>query len=403
MAGYGSKTSIGDGEGITGPDLESLQDFQRRSLADEFLYQRAGSPQNHRRAYRDELRPLQAALMPICNGVDLDMAITHGSVMAIISGSQELSDLSLEPEMLWCYTNGQTLTFSAGDAALWRRDLVQARIVEAPEAQILRHFEDGITRVKTSQLVTKRTNLTVEVAIKEGGLVASSALADVIAAEPAPDAGWFRIASIRVDPTAVLLDQRNLWDWRMPMGAGGTTKLPPDFDTEDPACWNLKNFTFQQLVGACQARVYLCNEARQLSSFSDGSFFRYDQRRIESVVTLATFVLAGSVSSIGAHASVALPGFAVTQDVLARTVSHPTPVTRVLYRAEDTGFDSGGWSGLLDPPLWANGRRNPAYSPSTGNGTQPPYEEAAWDYLGSAGIGADQAINAVATNWWGGF
>lgn len=318
MPGFGSIERWNDGEGISETDLELGPSLVARRFVDEFMFSAAGSPQTYRdRAYRDELRPYRNALMPLANTADMNVAIHAGAVMAIVGGAQELSSAAIEPEQLLSYTPELSVTIAAADATLFRRDLIQARIVATDEALVTRHFEDAVTGAKTTQTFVKRANAVVEVGVKSSATFASGVLADALTAEPAPDAGWFRLASIQVPPAVTALDQRNMWDWRMPMGFGGATQMPQNMAAEDIVCWSIKNFAFQQLIANCQARIHALHTDRQLGSAADGGFYRFDQRRVANMILASRLNPTLDYANIGA-ADVNSAGFTTTFGALLR-------------------------------------------------------------------------------------
>jgi len=400
MAGFGSKVRWSDGEAIVEGDFEQMADFGRRAMYDEFLSNFAGSPQSYRgRTYRDELRPYRNAMMPLILSASMDITMHGGLAVAVLKGAHDIDDTSLVPQSLAVHGNEDTVTISAAHGVSYRRDLIQARIVSEDESLVSRNFEDGVTRVKSSQNVLKRSNLVLEYGVKVGSLVASAALADLLANEPTPDAGWFRVASIQVPPTVTALDQRLIYDWRMPVGFGGTTRRAPECGTEDVACWEEKNFDFEQQVGQCQARIYMCNGNRQLGSDADGGFFRYDQRRIGTIMLRHRFQdNTSNYYNLGGQLQTGGDTFSATLDVESR-ISHGSFTSEAqLYRAEDVGFGSG----VEDAPLWANGFRSPAANSFSALGNNSSIYELILDMRGGVGTGFNMSIKSCWLHWWGG-
>lgn len=395
MAGYGSRVRWNDGEPTTSADLENMGELRHRAIVDEFVAFMASAPQwGQERTYRDELRPYRNALMPLVasTGAGFDVAIHAGPVMAVIGGASVPDENALKATNLLGYYPGGAVTVAAADPSQQRRDLIQARIVEIDEPDETRHFEDAATRIKSSITVLKRTNTVVEVAIKTGTSLQAGNTTP--ADEPAPDAGWFKVASLQVNANATTLDQRRVYDYRMPMGAGSTLVKPNGMIPHDQSQWEIGT-SMRQAVANRVLRIPLMDGARQMGELG-GS--RIDQRRIMRINLHYRFGDAPNQVELGSEGRRSSSVLAEIRDVSAGIIVASGDNDTDLYVDSEAGYGSPA-AGVV--PLWANGMSSPAATP----GDQYPQgadEQVVLEITGGLMTGFDTEVHSVATDYWGG-
>jgi hypothetical protein len=374
---YGSKIVFGNGEGLDFEDLRDSQDFQRRALVDEVASRVLGGDDMAVRGdgtspdARDSvsaLRPHGRALCPRIDSGTLDINYDAGLVLFNVI-TDELDPASLVPENRLAYSNGGTLSFSAPGGGFWRRDLIQARIVDEDEATVPRDFEDGSSRVKTSQSYVKRSNWVVEVEVKQGATQGTEAAADLLVNEPAPDSGWFRIASIRVDEAESALAQNDLWDWRQPMGYGHNLVMAGDW-THAPA-----NFAVQGADANYLAETGSGGDVAWFSVMGGGPYRAHGGAAVAQGATVADLEDHRRLVSIGSRSRMeSATGLALElsrYDLIASTtISQIEDLEPALTIAasenDDDLYISNGFPDSLNGPfvglpVWANGRRSPAF------------------------------------------
>lgn len=116
------------------------------------------------------------------------------------------------------YAGGSFTLDANTSGSVYRRDILQAKIdTESTTTSTSRDFKDATTGVVTSQSVDKRRVQNVLVSIKKGTDQSSAANAD--ANEPAPDSGYVKLYSFRID-NAGTASIANDWDYNLPIGGG---------------------------------------------------------------------------------------------------------------------------------------------------------------------------------------
>lgn len=223
-----------DGEGLDYNDLNDMQRIARRSREDGFFAQRyflAGTLMGV------HLRPLFFALS-IKDSTGMDVKVTAGSVL------WQLSSDPGEPEPQYILAKleaDQVITVDAADATFDRWDILTAKVEWSEGDSETRDFEDGITRVKTTQVLDKRRRTKLTITYTPGTPSASPS-------EPTPPSGEEKFARIEVPATASSLTSDNLKDFRFPCGY--TRYIVPE------KTWWTDDSDFWDLVQAADANIY---------------------------------------------------------------------------------------------------------------------------------------------------
>lgn len=218
-----------DGEGVEHDDFNTLQDYQKRTLFDQLLWamaaeteapgvlstsqiQEAWTPASG--LYGGLMRPLRGAGAFRLNGTDIEIA--GGTWIQMPSGGAADADTNV------CLVARSSFTTLSGPAAaaagLYRRDIIEARIVSNNAASVNRDFEDAVTGALTTSAQVKRSDLEVEIQFKTGSTETSLANASDPSQMDSPTAGWTVIAGILVDDTGTVTTIEDHWDFRRPWG-----------------------------------------------------------------------------------------------------------------------------------------------------------------------------------------
>ena len=416
MAGYGSKILTSAGYAIEATDVQQLADLLARRLMDEMLYN-MGACNDFvddgngtvmiQRANAASMRTLGRALCAraqTSNNITLD----GGLVMQTIG--TELDDTAVAPETLCTYVEPLTIAMGAAPGADHRRDLVQARLVNQNESTVSRDFQDAATRALSTSSVVVRSNVVLETSIKTGSTQASAAAADTLAAEPTPDAGYFKLFSISRSTGDTDLDQKRIWDWRKPMGIGHRRTRSVDclynnnagtfvFQNTDIISSSTANandfFAFCPMKGA-NGGAHLVY-GKNTNGSADGRLRFEDHRRM---IALNYY---GAVKSVYANMWMGYEGIggsgppteeSWSPDWLTQMVSTSDSM---IYTADDANFTSQDFNDL---PIWANGHATPVWEGSTATGSQASDDELMVWFDPTTG----QAVSFRGADcfWWGG-
>lgn len=232
----GSLKKFSDGEPVIAADLNELQAYGRKALADELILSMCGSRNNgdiYLGVDNDDIfRPLghagamrhTGAATVVVNG-GLWISRAQGATDPDGAAAKIASKLSLTT---------LTVTGYAGLGAQLRRDIIQARVVQADEAPLSRPFKDVSSGALTTSTNVKRTNFTVEYSLKAGTPAATA----LLALEPAADSGWFTIGSVLVRSTGIT-DASETYDWRVPMGDSTLFVMPHEMYAVGSGEWSL--------------------------------------------------------------------------------------------------------------------------------------------------------------------
>lgn len=145
---------------------------------------------------------------------------------------------------LWCMRLPQvTLTTAVGHATLVRFDLVEIAASAVDADPTPRDFEDAATRAHSSANLNKTRRLSFEIRIKQGTPGAGY---------PAPTAGAFAIAAIRIPATHNAAHSTdNLRDLRVPLGnVDQIDVLPKDFYLTGANPWAVADGSFAAFANA---------------------------------------------------------------------------------------------------------------------------------------------------------
>lgn len=131
-------------------------------------------------------------------------------------------------------------TFAAADVTNPRIDLVAIKIDDADDPMVLRHYEDAVTRAKTSALEVVTRGVRITKTVVPGTPAATPV-------EPAVPAGFVKWASVRIPANATDLDNLagfhqlatgvEIYDHRMPLGIRRIDVWGKDAFF-DPATWD---------------------------------------------------------------------------------------------------------------------------------------------------------------------
>ncbi len=417
MAGFGSFIPFHNGEGLDEADLDNLQGHIRRVVFDELMSMLGGMVDVVKigagtdlpgRTTESTLRPMGRSLCPRVAATGLVVDMDPGLVLAHLV-ADDLDDTSLIAENLAAYQKGLSVTLETAHATLWRRDLIEARVLEVEEGAISRDFKDDTTGALSSTTFVKRTNTVVQVQKIDGATQASAPAADLLAAEPVVTAGWFKVGTVRVDPTATDLDQDTLYDWRKPMGYGGGLVQPNGFSVDITAAgdhaWHVtggSNILRQDpIASATPAKCYpfhqgpfvLTSAGEDLDSGTD----HFEDHRRMAMCSLETQFdgVNALAADFGAREFAnGLSGF-TGLDVSARIPTGASSNT--IYSADDFPNASLPFNDL---PIWANGRNSPAADGAGGRtGVATALE---FTLIGPDDTTTFADIHALFAQFWGG-
>jgi hypothetical protein len=229
--GSSSKILYSAGEGLRPGDFNLDQDLDRQLLFDSIAWNLVGHGTNPQydpgagKGWADAIdgvwnpatplwgsaiRPLRTAGQ--IDEVDInDIHIQGGLFVQLPSDGILGVD---DGVALVASTGRQVLTATAATAAMFRRDLVQCRIVYVDAPAESRDFRDAVTGALSSSNIVKRSDLEVQIAIKQGPEVATLDLANTPSGQTTPDAGWHVLSSFVVDDGGIygqFFDYRRCW------------------------------------------------------------------------------------------------------------------------------------------------------------------------------------------------
>lgn len=225
------KVLYNDGQAFEPDDFNLQQALVLRYLFDSIAMNVGGADQvrwgGTTGRQTEELRPLRhAGVFHGSSGTEIE--INGGLWMHVDFGGTPDAD---GPIATVANRDDDTITltgFAAAAAGMYRRDIIQARIVENTTNES-RDFEDAATRALSTQSFDVRTDFAVEYERKAGSVeYATQADADDTANEEAADSGWFKIGSVLVDENGIT-DDVDMWDWRKPWGYSEGLTLAEDF------------------------------------------------------------------------------------------------------------------------------------------------------------------------------
>jgi len=417
MAGHSSRYRFNDGEGLVDTDIEGLQDFLRRFTFDEIVSHLA-APNDVPIRHSTGTAPLGSAATAsfrclknaLCARVDdtnnptLNIKFDAGVVFQR-NNSTLLSDASLVPEHHVTFVPGQSVDFAAADATQYRRDMVQARLVSVDEATVPRDFKDAVTGALSSQNLLKRSNLELELQVKQSALLATANDADDVTNEPTPDAGWFKLCSVQIPPTSTALLQRDVWDWRKGWGyqwAQVTAKdwLYQDGDwTIDATNWRLTDAGVSRQAACFPMHIGHVN----FHFGAPDQFAHEDHRRLAWFRLEATGAPTGQILALNSWQLFNRADDNTHLVDLSSIIGNTT----ALVEDDDPGLGQNGDPPLASrifPPIWANGLRSPAMraTGSTSSPDQYGYPAVLQAQFTSATAGGPSTIFATWLAWWGG-
>lgn len=374
-----SKIIYNDGEGIDFSDFNLQQDLDRRRLFDSVLWHLAdsnGAPSYNAgtagatvtdwdpgTTYGSLIRPLRQA----------GMIVAATSTNVLVQGGLfiQISTSPLDPDQnVALIASADTVTSLSGIVAaaggLFRRDLIQCRLLFNDVPQVSRDFKDAVTAALSSQLQTKRSNVTVEFSMKSG-TESNLAFASNSSNLTTADAGWQVIGAILVDDTGVSSQQRHIWDYRLPWGYWKAYTTFDHLIPELVTAWvvnqnsnghhRLSNVVSQKVLAFCPTLWSPTPSGHVQDSDS------YNSMRIDRIDLLADW---GSAVGAGAITlsrnrmmfDAAPTGLEHIPGNLADAAAGEVGVTRVgPTAAQHIIYQLGSYP--EDPPLWSNGFPNP--------------------------------------------
>lgn len=237
---YGKRVRYVDGEGVEASDLttmqinaalQSFENFMLSSLTDVIDEpSAAGTEQDLERGLNWNTNgfttvggdlvfapyPSTGYVQP--NGVANQLACVPGPLLVAMPGEDAFAS-NIDVVLPFRLSN-TVLTTAAGDGANPRIDLVEIKAEAIDTDGITRHFEDAVTRAKTSTVTNKSRAIQVTIQIKQGTAGANPGY-------PALTAGFVALAAIRV-PAAhnAAHSADNVRDLRMPLGRVAAYDVP---------------------------------------------------------------------------------------------------------------------------------------------------------------------------------
>lgn len=403
-----------EGEGLTHDDLNNGRGYIEARIFDQLLSQLAPGPLASATTDPDLVG---------LNGADLDTTsliftmsagcgvLKQGSAATKVGtygGTifQKIAAADGEEATFIPYTlvdNEFDLTIGAGDAANPRIDIIQVKLewVELAADQEARDFEDGVTRVLTTQNTVKKRRVQATISLKAGTAGATPTY-------PAPDAGYAVLGAVRVpalwatgithdrNPSAGVL--AGLRQCSVPLRVQAFTVTPDEFDYAFATNWiryAVAGFGFAKAAAngaaATGLRVW-CPAAGQ-------------GKRIIGVAIQGSFEVAGSVElRTAVDAAGGLTSYAShdLSSVLVNVGAGNCFTFAHLGDIADASPDSdpSAAAGPIGDAYWASGGRSgPAFAPVVRYGntvTHYGFERAYLDIDGDSTLGAPgSTITAV--------
>lgn len=209
-----------DGEAIDAADFNDVQKFRDAQLNDGLL--RFLSGQTAAGTGPDfELMAgvtLDANMLFVLNGgngcieakntPDMNVVTGPGTVLQQLDNTIAGADAELLAFTFKAYNT--VGPFAAADATNPRNDLVQVKLEYILDPTTTRHFEDAVTRVKSSASFAVKRRVQATVSIKTGTPAATPTI-------PTPDAGYVPWAVVRVRAASTSILQTDIHPFQMPL------------------------------------------------------------------------------------------------------------------------------------------------------------------------------------------
>lgn len=244
-----------------------------------------------------------------------------------------------------------TVTGYAGLGGNARRDIIQARVLNVDEAATSQDFKDASTGALSSQTFVKRSNVTVQYALKQG------TPGGFLATEPSPDSGYFKIGSVLVRSTGID-NEDEIFDWREPVGDSSIQQIAPAMWTPSAGTdWSIQT-----------------NGSRQSGTASGAELFATLQMHMPGAGPLSDRLLARRLRrvSLDCDYGTTLPS---ASQVKFRRVASGIPIPSGENVSSGTGIFNGEVGTLVTSnshaqfvlydattsyfPLWSNGKHSP--------------------------------------------
>lgn len=360
------KVKFNAGEGLLADDFTNMQSYVNRTIQDGLATHLATSKLGWLNVSgyvhaAEVLRPFglsgamlrdSATHVRVCGGAWLYNANT-----SLVSASGPKSTLVFDNAT-------RLLAVAAAGGGQFRRDLIQARVVEADDAAISRHFKDAVTGALSTQTFVKRSAFSIEFAIKQG--VQQGTL--LAAVEPTVDSGYIRVGSVAADSAGVMASEY-IYDWRMPVGDSSEIVTASDMFTKEGAGkWDkdVDGFAHHYVATLVGGHNLIADIGRNCSLYeqkdSFGSVFpRRLAKRVTKLTVSCDYVAAPAAADIEllrfsqafAPTYVGEGTLTALLDLVGDRVTSTSRSEFELYDTYGTGFY------LNDPPLWTNGSFNP--------------------------------------------
>lgn len=200
-----------DGEGIDFADFNAAQRLAVQAVADAILPVWVDPP-----AYSAmDLRPVDNALA-VTTVSATQVQVGPGRVLGRIAQPVDANDHGLAVHHL---ESGVQITIPANTSTTDERwDIIQAKIERVNGGSEARDFKDATTGALSSQTLDKRRQTVLTINRKEGGFFI----------EPAPDAGFIKLARVRVPINSGALTADSVEDFRRPAGYRRILHTPTD-------------------------------------------------------------------------------------------------------------------------------------------------------------------------------
>lgn len=213
------ETLYNDGESLDYTDLNEMQRFMRSQLFDSVL----GSMAWNNTAWEHSTYPDVSQIYALRAGGEayyagsggVSIAVNPGllAIATVASWGGVLSGSGDDVNLISAYYEGGLFTFGANATGNPRWDILQATIANVEGGAETRDFSTT-GGVLSSQSLNKTRTATITVSVKAGTAAASPV-------EPTPDAGYVKLAAIRLNDGYAGGTARpdDLRDYRIPLGA----------------------------------------------------------------------------------------------------------------------------------------------------------------------------------------
>lgn len=311
-----------DGEALDFNDLNNSERYLRSQVFDSVLGSMSWGANWEHSVYPETtwVYALRGAGMAYYYGsAGVSMATNPGLVaIAVVNGVSATGD---DVNLIGAFHAGQQYAFAANSTIPVRWDILQARVLNVSDGAETRDFKDATTGVLSSVSFNKKRTPTLTVSVKAG---------TVDGVEPTPDAGYIKLAAIRLNTgyaggTARPNDVR---DYRMPMGATSTRVTGRN--------WAITSGTWATSAELITAPATAA-EARA-SAVVGGH-----HRRLMKI-GLARNKIAGSTAAVS------------LREVNQSSTLSSAVLTLTASLMSATGFAYEEYSLTSDVPIWANGK-----------------------------------------------